>query len=130
MKKAISKKELREFGFLLGIVFPLLIGWIIPLITGHGFRLWTLWVGIPGLIFGLIAPYILLYPFKVWIIIGNILGWVNSHIILGIVFMVILQPIALLLRIRGYDPLRKLRKGKNTYRENRQHQQNDLTRIF
>ena len=130
MKKGISKKELREFGFLIGIGFPLLIGWIIPLITGHEFRLWTLWVGIPGIIFGLLAPYLLLYPFKVWIMTGNILGWINSRIILGIVFIVILQPIALLLRIRGYDPLRKVRKGKNTYRENRENRQTDLTRIF
>ena len=71
-----------------------------------------------------------MYPFKVWIMTGNILGWINSRIILGIVFIVILQPIALLLRIRGYDPLRKVRKGKNTYRENRENRQTDLTRIF
>ena len=130
MKKIIYKKDLREFGFLIGIGFPLLIGWIIPLINGHEFQLWTLLVGVLGLICGLIAPSILLYPFKVWIIIGEVLGWFNSHIILGLVFVVILQPIALILKIKGYDPLRKSRKGKNSYRENREQTQTDLTRIF
>ena len=130
MEKTISKKDLREFGFLIAIAFPVLIGWIIPLINGHEFRLWTLWVSVIGLTCGLITPYTLLYPFKVWIMIGDILGWFNSHIVLGLVFWLILQPIALILKIRGYDPLRKLRKGKNTYRENRGHNQIDLTRIF
>ena len=130
MKKTIYKKDLREFGFLIGIGFPLLIGWIIPLLNGHEFQLWTLWIGVIGLICGLIAPSILLYPFKVWIIIGEVLGWLNSHIILGLVFVLILQPIALILKIRGYDPLRKSRRGKNSYRENREQTKTDLTRIF
>ena len=61
MKQTISKKQLREFGLLIGLGLPLIIGWLIPIIFGHVFRAWTLWVGIPGLIIGLIAPRLLLY---------------------------------------------------------------------
>ena len=130
MKQKISKKALREFGFLIGIGFPLFIGWIIPAFSGHGFSIWTLWIGISGLILGIISPYMLLYPYKCWMKIGEVLSWINSHIILGLVFIIILLPIALILRVKGYDPLRKRRKGKHTYRENRQGTSTDLTRIF
>lgn len=130
MKETISKKQLREFGLLIGFGFPILIGWLLPSVFGHAFRGWTLWIGIPGLILGLTVPRLLYYPYKGWMAIGNGLGWVNSHIILGLVFIVVLQPIAYVMRLTGYDPLRRRRKGESTYRENRQDHRTDLTRIF
>ena len=130
MKGPISKRQLREFGLLIGFGFPILIGWILPSLFGHEFRAWTLWVGIPGLILGLISPRLLHYPYKGWMALGHALGWVNSHIILGLVFIVVLQPIAYVMRLTGYDPLRRKRKGETTYRENRPDDRTDLTRIF
>lgn len=130
MKELISKKQLRQFGFLIGFGFPILVGWLLPALAGHGFRAWTLWIGIPGLILGLTSPRLLHYPYKGWMALGHILGWINSHLILGLVFIVVLQPIAYVMRLTGYDPLRLRRKGKDTYRENRQDHQTDLTRIF
>ena len=130
MKEIISKKQLREFGLLIGFGFPLLIGWLFPMVVGHGFRSWTLWVGFPAFIFGLISPRLLYYPYKVWIALGHTLGWVNSKIILTLVWIFVLQPIAFVMFLSGYDPLRSKRKGEKTYRENRQNYQTDLTRIF
>ena len=130
MKETISKKQLREFGLLIGFGFPILVGWLLPVLFGHEFRAWTLWIGIPGLILGLISPRLLHYPYKCWMALGHALGWVNSHIILGLVFIVVLQPIAYVMRLTGYDPLRRRRKGESTYRENRQDHRTDLTRIF
>ena len=130
MKEKISKKQLREFGILIGFGFPILLGWILPFIAGHGFRIWTLWVGIPGLILGLAAPRCLYYPYKLWMTLGHVLGWINSHLILGLDYIVVLQPIAYIMRVTGYDPLKKRRKGKDTYRESRQGHKIDLTRIF
>jgi len=130
MMEKITNRKLREFGILIGIGFPLIIGWLIPSFTGHGFREWTLLIAIPGLIIGLIAPRLLLYPYKGWMVIGHKLGWINSHIVLGLVFVVVLLPIAFIMRIFGYDPLRKKGKNKTTYRENKQDHQTDITRIF
>ena len=130
MKQTIFKKQLREFGLLIGFGLPIFIGWLLPSLFGHAFRAWTLWIGIPVLILGLIAPRILYYPYKSWMALGHVLGWVNSHIILGLVFILILQPIAYIMRLTGYDPLRKKRRGEKTYRENRKDHQTDLTRTF
>ena len=130
MKEIISKKKLREFGFLIGFGFPILIGWILPTIAGHGFRSWTIWISFPILILGLIAPRLLLYPYKSWMALGHALGWINSRIILGLVFLLVLQPIAFTMKLFGYDPLRKKKNNESSYREKNEHRIIDLTRIF
>ena len=130
MKASISKKQLREFGFLIGLGLPILIGWFLPSISGHNFRTWTLWIGIPSLIIGIFNPRLLFYPYKGWMKLGNALGWVNSRIILGLVFLIVLQPIAFIMRIFGYDPLRKKKGNKKSYREVKDNQNTNLTRIF
>ena len=130
MKVSTSKKELREFGILIGFGIPFFVGWLIPKALGHGFREWTLWIGLSALILGLIAPKLLKYPYKWWMTLGHVLGWFNSHIILGIVFIIVLQPIALIMRCLGYDPLRKKQSNQETYREKKVDYKIDLTRIF
>jgi len=130
MKGSISKKQLREFGFLIGFGFPILIGWIIPAIGGHLFRTWTLWISIPSLIIGILKPRLLFYPYKGWMALGLALGWINSRIILGLVYLIVLQPIALIMKIFGYDPLRKRKRNEISYRENKEDNVIDLKRIF
>ena len=130
MKVSISKKQLREFGFVIGFGFPILIGWIIPTFGGHTFRGWTLWIAIPFLIIGILKPSLLFYPYEVWMKLGLALGWINSRIILGLVFLIILQPIALIMKIIGYDPLRSKKSNKKTYKEKKDSHKINLTRIF
>ena len=61
---------------------------------------------------------------------GLILGWFNSRIILGLVFILIVLPIAFFMRIFGYDPLRLNDKKVKSYREIIKKTNIDLTRIF
>ena len=130
MNEIISKKQLREFGLLIGFGFPLFIGWFIPALAGHSFREWTLWVGFIGLIIGLTFPRLLYYPYKFWMKLGVTLGWINSRIILSLVFIIVLLPISVLMRFIGYDPLQTKLKDVKTYREKRKNHKTDLTRIF
>ncbi len=130
MKTKVTKKQLRQFGILIGFGFPLVIGWLIPVLTGHFFRGWTLWIAVPSIILGILIPNSLYYPYKGWMAIGHILGWINSRIILGLVFIVVLQPIALIMKSFKYDPLRKKKVLVKSYRENKEGCKIDLTRIF
>ena len=130
MKNHISKKTLRAFGFLIGFTFPFLIGWILPLIGGHSFRTWTLWISIPSFILAILKPNLLLYPYKSWMQLGHILGWLNSRIILGLVFLIVLQPIALIMRILGHDPLKTKKLPQKSYREIKTNQKINLKKIF
>ena len=132
MKVSIAKKQLREFGFLIGFGFPILIGWIIPAVGGHAFRGWTLWIAILFLITGILKPSLLFYPYKGWMALGLALGWINSRIILGLVFLLVLQPIALIMKFVGHDPLRQSQRERKkiSFREQKTNHKINLTRIF
>ena len=130
MKGNISKKQLKEFGILMGLIFPTLIGWIIPLLYGHTFKTWTFWIGIPFFILGFLNSKALLIPYKLWMRFGHILGRINSSIILGLVFLIVLQPISLIMKFFNYDPLRKKKNSAISYRENKKGYKVDITRIF
>ena len=130
MKNNLPQKKLREFGLLIGLAFPFLIGWALPFFGGHSFKTWTLWVGIPSFILAISRPSILFYPYKAWMKLGHILGWVNSRIILGLVFLIVLQPIALIMRIFGHDPLRTKKFSQKSYREIKTNHKVNLTKIF
>ena len=130
MKNHIPKKTLREFGFLIGFIFPFLIGWILPLFGGHSFRTWTLFISIPSITLAFTKPILLLYPYKAWMKLGHILGWVNSRIILGLVFFIVLQPIAFIMRILGHDPLRTKKFAQESYREIKTNHKVNLNKIF
>ncbi|WP_306822620.1 SxtJ family membrane protein [Prochlorococcus marinus] len=130
MNNNISKKILREFGFLMSFAFPILIGWLLPYLYGHSFRTWTLLISFPLLIFSIAAPSLLSYPYKAWMKLGYFLGWFNSRIILGIVFILVLQPIALIMRISGHDPLRRKKTDQKSYREITTNKKINLNKIF
>jgi hypothetical protein len=130
MKNNISKKTLREFGFLIGFAFSFFIGCVLPSIGGHPFRIWTLWVSLPMLILAIFKPALLFYPYRSWMKLGHILGWLNSHIILGLVFLIVLQPIAFIMRFFGYDPLRFKSLNQNTYKELVTNKEVDFKKIF
>ena len=128
-QSSISQKQLRQFGFLIGIGFPVIIGWIVPAISGHLFRFWSLWIGVPLFILGILRPRLLFYPYQAWMKIGLALGWINSRIVLGLVFLLVLQPISLIMKIFGYDPLRQKKINQKSYREINE-KSIELTRIF
>ena len=130
MKTTKNKNELRNFGIIVGILFPLLIGFILPYFFGHQFRFWTLFIGLPLIIIGLISPKNLKLFYQIWIKIGNILGFINSKIILTSIFVLIVQPIALIMKIVGYDPLRRKPNVSVSYREVRKNDNIDLEKIF
>jgi hypothetical protein len=125
-----NRKTLREFGLLIGVVFPLVFGWLLPSIKGHAHPLWPFVIGIPILLLGLFAPRILAWPYRGWMALGHGLGWVNGHLILGAIFVLVLQPIAFVMRLRGHDPLQRRFNGGNSYREVRQQRSINLNKIF
>ena len=130
MRNTHSQKKYRDFGLIVGILLPLIIGYLLPLITGHNFRIWTLFIAAPLIILAIISPEKLSKFYKFWIWIGNILGFINSRIILGTIFFLILMPTAFLMKFFGYDPLRRKKSTKKTYRELRKDATINFEKIF
>ena len=130
-KEVIRKEILREFGIIFGLGLPIIIGWLIPTLFGDDPRTWTLVIGIPTILLSIFYPRALKLPYKIWIKIGIILGWINSRIILGIVYCVILIPISLIMKLFKYDPLKKkIFKEQISYREITKNKKIDITKIF
>ena len=112
----VSEKELRNFGLTVGLIFIVIAFW--PAVwRGEAFRVWALIPGVILVMTGLSFPKILATVFKVWMKIGHVLGWINTRIILGAVFFVIITPMGLIMRMFGWDSMsRTLIPSQNTYR--------------
>ena len=68
-------------------------------------------------ILALVLPESLRKVNQVWIKVGNVLGWINTRIILGIMFYLLIFPIGLLLKVFGKDAMnRKLDANSDSYR--------------
>tara|TARA_B100001248_G_scaffold262667_1_gene260591 strand:- start:9150 stop:9542 length:393 start_codon:yes stop_codon:yes gene_type:complete len=130
MKKLISKKKLREFGFLISIFLPLFFGFLIPLIFGHTPRVWILLITLPMLFITLFFPLKLLRIYQYWMFTGKILGWINSKLVLGLIFIIVLLPMALIMKIIGYDPLKLKSKSTSSYKEIKKNYRIDLNKNF
>lgn len=105
----------RSFGFLLTAVFAI-AG--VRGIFGH----WN-WItcsvcfmasGVCGLL-ALTNPQVLAPLNKTWFYLGRAIGKVVSPIVLGIIFLGILTPVSILLRLFGRDELRLKRSPASSY---------------
>jgi hypothetical protein len=116
IKEEITPKELRSFGFMVGGIFTAIGIW--PLIVhGEDARWWALVLAAFLILPAGIFPVALVWPYKGWMLIGHVLGWINTRIILGFVFYVVVTPIGLYRRLLGKDPMgRQLRPELDSYR--------------
>jgi saxitoxin biosynthesis operon SxtJ-like protein len=120
VNQAASTKDLRSFGLLVGGVLSVIGAW--PLLyQGEPLRLWALGVGGLLMILGGILPQALAPVHKGWMWIGHILGWINTRILLGIVFYGLITPIGIVFRLMGKDTMRQaFSEQSSTYRVVRQ----------
>lgn len=102
---------------LFGLLLPWLLHWFFPDNFAGRFPVWP-WV-VSGLLItlALLAPMALQSIYLVWMKFGNIMHWLNSRIILGMLFYAIFLPMGLVMRLLGKDPMRrKLDSTLSSYR--------------
>ena len=93
-----TKKELREFAFVVGGVF-LVIGLIRAWHhKSFGFFIYPSSILI---LLGFVAPKLLMPLQKTWMALALCMGWVMTRVILSIVFFLVITPISLFLRLSG-----------------------------
>jgi len=103
--KTPARKELRQFSFIVGGVFSLIGVWPL-LFRGTPPRFWALAAGGGLIILGLLLPRALAPVYRGWMVLGHALGWLNTRIILGLLFYGMITPMGLVMRLFGKDPLR------------------------
>ena len=112
-----DKKELRSFGLITGALTPVFFGLLLPWIFDHSFPKWPWIIGVILVAFGLVLPTVLKPIYRVWMTIGHYLGWINTRIILSIMFYLIILPVGLVMRLVGHDPMsRSFNKDQKSYR--------------
>ena len=112
-----DKVELRKFGLIFAGMFILIFGLLLPWIWDKSSPTWPWIVAAVFAVTALVLPAALGPVYKVWMKIGHVLGWINTRIILGLVFFAIFAPVALVFRLLGKDPMRRrLEPDSDTYR--------------
>ena len=112
----VERKTLREFGWVTGALFVILFGILFPFLFTSSFPFWPWWIA--GVLWGFawLAPEGLKWVYQTWMTIGQILGWINTRLVLGIIFYLLITPIGFVKRIVSENPLYPKSRVPNSYR--------------
>jgi len=105
-KASAGKKELQSFGLLVGAVFTVIGMWPL-LLRGEALRLWAIGLGGALIVLGGTSPRVLAPVYDVWMRVGHALGWINTRILLGLVFYGLVTPMGIIFRLMGKDVMRQ-----------------------
>ena len=106
----------RGFGIVFFIVFLLIAFY--PLINQGEIRIWSVLISLLFLILGIINSKILTPLNKIWFKFGIFLGKIISPVVMGIIFFLVVTPIAFLMKILKKDLLNlKFNKNKSYWIE-------------
>lgn len=102
MIKLVEKdqiSELKRFAVTMMWVFPLIFMGLLPWLFEGDIPWWPLALSIllGGLYF--VYPKGLYIPYRIWMAIAMVLGWVNTRLVLAFAFYVLILPIGLVLRL-------------------------------
>jgi len=111
-----QNNELKNFGLLTGSILLGIALW--PLFYSLPARLW---LAVPSVLIissAIFFPPALKTPFHLWMKFGAVLGWINTRIILTLLYFLAILPIAVILKISGKTPLKlKFDPKADSYRE-------------
>ena len=112
----MNKTELRNFGITTGTIFVLLFGLFFPWLLESNTPYWPFVVAGIFFLWAFIHAQSLGPVYSIWMKIGHVLGWINTRIILGILFYGVFMPIGALIRVFGIDLLKRKTDSSKSYR--------------
>jgi len=128
----LDAKGYRKFGLTTGGIVIVLFGLAIPWIFNLNYPKWPWMLGAGLGAWALLVPTTLQPVYKGWMKFGHVMNWINTRLILGIMFYGIFLPIGLVMRLFGKDPMhRKLDQAQASYRVKSQHElKNNVERPY
>jgi hypothetical protein len=115
---SLDKKGLRKFGLTTGAIIVVLFTFFFPWVFDtSAMPIWPWAVASLLWLPALFVPGALRPVYTAWMKVGHVIGWVNTRIILGVLFYVMILPMGLTMRMFGKDPMaRKHDKSASSYR--------------
>ncbi len=110
----LDKKGLREFSLAFGVVFVIIFGLFFPWLLERDWPVWPWVIAAPLWALALVRPLWLRPVYRVWMRFGLLASRVMTPLVLGIVFFVMISPMALVMRLIGKDPMRRALDPKQT----------------
>jgi hypothetical protein len=105
-----SRRELRKFGLTLLVLFPLLGAFLAWRLGRMGIFYGCAGVGVLVELLVLCVPRVGLWLYKGWMGLAFVMGYVVGPLMMALIYFGAVTPIALILRVRGNDPLQRRRK--------------------
>lgn len=113
-----EKQTLKHFGWTMGAVIAPLFGLFFPWLLERPFPLWPWIVSAVFLGLGTFFPIALKYPHWFWMKLAHVLGWINTRILLTVLFYLLVTPMALVRRLMGKAAsFHRWEKQVDSYRE-------------
>ncbi len=113
----ITRVELRQFGLVMAGMFILFFGLLLPWLRDAAWPLWPWYVAAVFALAGTLAPGALRPVHTLWMKVGHVLGWINTRVLLSVLYFVMVVPVGALLHVFGRDPMQRLfDKQAQTYR--------------
>lgn len=109
-------KVQKQFALMMSWAIPLFFYILLPWLFSLPHHWWPFVVSAFFLFLYAVTPQFIKYPYRLWMFVSKILGWVNTRIILGVTFYLIILPMGFLLRLFNklhYQP--GINKHKNSY---------------
>ena len=114
----LDKQGYRKFGIVTGAILVVLFGLIIPYLFSLNYPKWPWIISAVLVAWALLAPMTMKHLYRTWMRFGLVMNWINTRLILGILFYGMFMPMGLLFKLIGKDPMhRKLDKSISSYRE-------------
>ncbi len=112
-----DKKGLREFGLVTGGLLVGIFGLLIPWLFSFNFPLWP-WI-IAGILWGLalLVPNGLKRIYQGWMYFALVVGWINTRLLLAIVFYLMITPFGLIMRLFGKSSVKNKSSTSVSYRK-------------
>lgn len=113
----LDRKGLREFGLVTGAVVVAIFGVFFPWVLGWDWPAWPWIIAAPLWLLALVHPSWLRLIYRGWMRFGLLAGMVTTPLVLGIVFFLMISPMAMVRRRWGKDPMqRALDPDRDSYR--------------
>lgn len=114
---ADTPKALRDFGLIMAVMLIVMFGVVLPWLFSFETPYWPFIASLLFAAVALLKPMLLAPVNRLWLKISIVLGWINTRLIMGIMYFFLIVPMGLVMRLLGKDPLsNKILKDAKTYR--------------